>query len=89
VIKHGRVAASKRHHRIFRRGSVGQALKFSSRPPDDLAPAPVGDTFVRIIAGFDVGVIAAAFGLAAARVLKTPIDQAWPPGPWCSRRGPS
>jgi len=82
VIKHGRVAAAKRHHRVFRRGSVRQALKFSSRPPDDLAPAPVGDTFVRIIAGFDVGVIAATFGLAAARVLKTPIDQAWPPGPW-------
>jgi hypothetical protein len=82
VIKYGRVAAAKRHPRVFRRGSLRQALKFSSRPPDDLVPAPVGDTFVRVIAGFDVGVIAATFGLAAARVLKTPIDQVWPPGPW-------
>jgi hypothetical protein len=82
VIKHGRVAAAERHPRVFRRGSLRQALKFSSRPPDDLVPAPVGDPFVRVIAGFDVGVIAAAFGLAAARVLKTPIDQVWPPGPW-------
>jgi hypothetical protein len=83
VIKHGRVEAAKHHQRVFRRGgSLKQALAFSSSPPADLDPAPVGDTFVRVIAGFDVGVIAATFGLAAARVLKTPIDQAFPPGPW-------
>ena len=82
VIKHGRVEAAKRHQRVFRHGSVKQALAFSSSPPPDLQPAPVGDTYVRIIAGFDVGVIAATFGLAAARVLKSPIDQAFPPGPW-------
>jgi hypothetical protein len=82
VIKHGRVEAARHHHRFFRRGSVKQAVMLSSQPPPDLVPAPVGDTYVRIIAGFDVGVIAATFGLAAARVLKTPIDQAWPPGPW-------
>jgi hypothetical protein len=58
------------------------ALTPRTRPPDDLEAAPVGDGFVRIIAGFNVGVIGATFGLAAARVLKTPIDQAWPPGPW-------
>jgi hypothetical protein len=82
VIKHGRVEAAKRHRRVFHGGSVTQAVRLSSRPPADLAPAPVGDTFVRIIAGFDVGVIASAFGLAAARVLRKFIDQAWPPGPW-------
>ena len=68
VIKHGRPNAAERHKRGF-------------RPHADFE-APVGDRFVRVIAGFNVGVIAATFGLAAARVLKTPIDQAWPPGPW-------
>jgi Vacuolar protein sorting-associated protein 62 len=82
VIKHGRVEAAKRHHRIFRRGSIKQALAFSSSPPADLQPAPVGDTYVRVIAGFDVGVIGATFGLAVAQILKSPIDQAFPPGPW-------
>jgi len=82
VIKHGRVEAARRHRRIFRRGSVKEALEFSSQPPADLDPAPVGDTFVRVIAGFDVGVIAGTFGLAVARILKTFIDQAWAPGPW-------
>jgi hypothetical protein len=82
VIKHGRVQAARRHPRVFRRGSVKEALSFSSQPPADLVPASVGDTFVRVIAGFDVGVVAATFGLAAARVLKSPIDQAFPPGPW-------
>jgi hypothetical protein len=61
---------------------VGHALTPRSRPPQNLVKAPVGDPFVRVIAGFNVGVLAATFGLAAARVLKTPIDQAWPPGPW-------
>jgi hypothetical protein len=61
---------------------VKHALTPRTRPPDDLDPAPVGDGFVRVIAGFNVGVIAATFALALARVLKTPIDQAWPPGPW-------
>ncbi len=59
-----------------------QALKLRSRPPDDLRKAPVGDPFVRVIAGFNVGVLAATLGLAAARLLKTPIDQALPRGPW-------
>jgi Vacuolar protein sorting-associated protein 62 len=82
VIKHGRAEAARRHRRIFRRGTVKDALAFSSSPPAGLNPAPVGDTYVRVIAGFNVGVIAAAVGLAAARVLKSPIDQAFPPGPW-------
>jgi hypothetical protein len=85
VIEQGRVKAAeqdKREFHRFDRGGVKEALKLSSSPPDNLSPAPVGDRFVRVIAGFDVGVIAAAFGLAAARVLKTPIDQLWPPSPW-------
>jgi hypothetical protein len=66
VIKHGRPTAAERHR---------------DRPAVHL-DAPVGDRYVRIIAGFNVSILAATFGLAAARVLKTPIDQAWPPGPW-------
>jgi Vacuolar protein sorting-associated protein 62 len=62
--------------------ALRRALTLRSRPPEDLDEAPVGDPFVRVIAGFNVGVLAATFGLAAARVLKTPIDQEWPPGPW-------
>ena len=97
IMRHGRVEAARRHPRaLFRRRAarerqtqtasvptrVAQALTPDSGPPDNLNEAPVGDRFVRIIAGFNVGVLAATFGLAAARVLKTPIDQAWPPGPW-------
>ena len=82
VIKHGRVEAARRHRRVFRRGSVKEALSFNSSPPADLVPAPVGDGFVRVIAGFDVLAIAAAFGLIAARAVRPVIDQAWPPGPW-------
>jgi hypothetical protein len=66
VIKHGRPAAAVRHR---------------DRPATHF-DAPVGDRYVRVIAGFDVGVLAAAFGLAAARVAKTFIDQGLPPGPW-------
>ncbi len=66
VIKHGRPAAAERHR---------------DRPATNFN-APVGDRYVRVIAGFDVGVIAATFALALARVVKTPIDQAFPPGPW-------
>jgi hypothetical protein len=66
VIKHGRPAAAARHR---------------GRPAVHM-DAPVGDRFVRVIAGFDVGVIAGTFALALARVLRTFIDQAWPPGPW-------
>ena len=82
VIRHGRVEAAKRQRRVFGRFDFKRAVSFSSHPPDGLVPAPVGDTFVRVIAGFDVGVIAATFGLAAARIVKSVIDQAFPPGPW-------
>lgn len=82
VIMHGRVEAARRHRRVFRRGNLKAALSFSSSPPADLAPAPVGDPFVRVIAGFDVLAVAAAFGLLAARAVRPVIDQAWPPGPW-------
>ncbi len=66
VIKHGRPAAAERHR---------------DRPARNF-DAPVGDRYVRVIAGFDVGVVAATFALALARVAKTFIDQAFPPGPW-------
>jgi hypothetical protein len=66
VIKHGRPEAKARHR---------------DRPAVHM-DAPVGNRFVRVIAGFDVGVVAATFALALARVVRTPIDQAFPPGPW-------
>ncbi|MBV9002485.1 MAG: hypothetical protein JO304_25750 [Solirubrobacterales bacterium] len=66
VIKHGRPEAARRHR---------HSREFHG-------PAAVGDLYVRVIAGFDVGVLGGTIGLAAARVLKTPIDQAFPPGPW-------
>ena len=66
VIKHGRRDAAQRH----RNSRIFHG------------PAPVGDRYVRVIAGFNVGVLAATFGLASARLLKTPIDQAWPSRPW-------
>jgi hypothetical protein len=66
VIKHGRPEAAERHR---------------DRPATDFN-APVGDRYVRVIAGFNVGVIAATFALALARVARTFIDQAFPPGPW-------
>src|SRR6185437_6160161 len=66
VIKHGRPQAAARHR---------------NRPAVHM-DAPVGDRFVRVIAGLDVGVIAATFALAIARVAKTFIDQAFPPSPW-------
>ncbi|HET6869837.1 MAG TPA: hypothetical protein VFH80_28240, partial [Solirubrobacteraceae bacterium] len=66
VIKHGRPEAAARHR---------------DRPAVNM-DAPVGDRFVRVIAGFNVGVLAATFALALGRVVKTPIDQAFPPGPW-------
>ncbi len=66
VVKHGRPAAAERHR---------------DRPATNFN-APVGDRYVRVIAGFDVGVIAATFALALARVFRTFIDQAFAPGPW-------
>jgi hypothetical protein len=66
VIKHGRPEAAERHR---------------DRPATNFN-APVGDRYVRVIAGFNVGVIAATFALALARVARTFIDQAFPPGPW-------
>ena len=68
VVKRGRPEAARRHHRGF-------------RPTGDYQ-ASVGDRFVRVIAGFNVGVIAGAFGLGVARILKTFVDQWFAPGPW-------
>ena len=41
------------------------------------------DRYIRVIAGFNVGVVSVVVGLVAARLLKTVIDQAWP-GRWWS-----
>jgi hypothetical protein len=68
-------------HSVIKHGRPGAAERHRDRPAVHM-DAPVGDRFVRVIAGFDVGVIAGTFALALARVLKTPIDQAWAPGPW-------
>jgi hypothetical protein len=62
------------------------ALKPQSAPAD-LHEAAIGDPFVRVIAGFNVGVLAAALGLAGARVVKPLIDQI-EPGQWWALLGP-
>jgi hypothetical protein len=62
------------------------ALKFQSAP-EGIEQAPMGDPFVRVIAGFNVGVLAAAIGLAGGRLAKTVIDQIVP-GQWWALVGP-
>jgi hypothetical protein len=58
-----------------------------------LPPAPVGGRLapangvVRVIAGFNVGVLAAALGLVAARLIASLIDQ-WQPGHWWALLAP-
>jgi hypothetical protein len=58
-----------------------------------LPPAPVAsplappDRLVRVIAGFNVGVLSVALGLVAARFTKTLIDQ-WQPGHWWALLAP-
>jgi hypothetical protein len=62
------------------------ALKPQSRPAG-LQEAEIGDPFVRVIAGFDIGVLAAALGLAGGRFVKTLIDQL-DPGQWWALLAP-
>jgi hypothetical protein len=62
------------------------ALKFQSAP-EDLEEAAVGDPFVRVIAGFNVGVLATTIGLAGGRLAKTVVDQIVP-GQWWALVGP-
>lgn len=68
-------------HSVIKHGRPGAAARHRDRPATAM-DAPVGDRFVRVVAGFDVGVIAGTFALAFARIVKTFIDQAFPPGPW-------
>jgi hypothetical protein len=53
------------------------------RPPTPADRAPIGDTYVRIVAGFNVGVVAATIGLGLGQAVKGLIDQAHP-GYWWS-----
>jgi hypothetical protein len=43
--------------------------------PENLHEAPLGDPFVRVVAGFNVVVLAATLSLAVARIVKPLIDQ--------------
>jgi hypothetical protein len=80
-------------HRIVRdnRTEARQALtappvtlrRPHSGPLTDADRAPIGDTYVRIIAGFNVGAVAATIGLGLGQVVKGLIDQAHP-GYWWS-----
>ncbi len=56
-------------------------------PPEDLHEAPIGDPFVQVIAGFNVGVLAITLGLAGARIVKALVDQI-DPGQWWAMLGP-
>jgi Vacuolar protein sorting-associated protein 62 len=59
-------------------------------PPTDLHPDPIGDPFVRVLAGFNVVVLGAAFGLAGARIIQPLIEQIGEiePGQWWSLLAP-
>jgi hypothetical protein len=52
------------------------ALRFQSAP-DSLEPAAVGDPFVRVVAGFNVGVLAVVVGLAGARLVDRSGQPRW------------
>jgi hypothetical protein len=62
------------------------ALKLQG-PPPDLKPDPIGDRFVRVLAGFNVVVLGAALGLAGARIIQPLIDQI-DPGQWWALLAP-
>lgn len=76
-------------HDIVRAGRA-RAHEYALKPQLRLNDAPevaLNDRFVRIIAGFNVGVLAAALGLAGARLAKTLVDQI-SPGHWWALLGP-
>jgi hypothetical protein len=67
----------------------GRTAARAAPPAPDSTPAvkPPGDPFVRVVAGFNVGVLAAALGLAGARLIEPLIDQIRP-GLWWALVGP-
>ncbi len=71
VVKHGRARARELASERAKRG----------QPAATLRDAPIGDPFVRVIAGFNVAAVAATLGLALATPIKALIDQ-WQPGHW-------
>jgi hypothetical protein len=76
-------------HDIVRAGRA-RAHAYALKPQLRLNDPPevaLNDRFVRIIAGFNVGVLAAALGLAGARLAKTVVDQI-SPGHWWALLGP-
>ncbi len=75
IVEHDRMSARERHLRR-------KPLK--PKPPKALHSgyeSRTRETLVRVIAGFNVGVLAVAVGLVVARLVKTPIDELWP-GHW-------
>ncbi len=76
-------------HAVVTSGRAAARAAPPAPPAPDAPPAqkPPGDPFVRVIAGFNVGVLAAALGLAGARLLEPLIDQIQP-GLWWALLGP-
>jgi Vacuolar protein sorting-associated protein 62 len=63
-------------------------LKPNHPKPVRLHPEPPSqEALVRLVAGFNVGVLAVALGLVGGRLLKTPVDQLWP-GRWWTLLAP-
>jgi hypothetical protein len=91
IVGQGRRAARQNnprpHAARLTRPKLGLASLKPQSAPADLNEAKIGEPIVRVIAGFNVWVIAAALGLAGARVVKTLIDQI-DPGQWWALLGP-
>jgi hypothetical protein len=73
------------HRPTLARPSLAAVMPQSA--PENLEQAKVGDPFVRVVAGFNVGVLAVVVGLAGGRLIKTVIDQICP-GQWWALLGP-
>jgi hypothetical protein len=82
IVRSDRLSA---RHRLLVLGAKRPARPRRA-PHPRRAPTPQ-ERMVRVIAGFNVGVLAAALGLVAGRFAKTLIDQ-WQPGHWWALLAP-
>ena len=75
ILEHDRTSA--REH-YLRRGPLKPKSPKAVRAPHERTAQ---ENLVRVIAGFNVGVLAVAIGLVVGRLAKAPIEQLWP-GHW-------
>jgi hypothetical protein len=86
IVRTDRISARERYldagsdSHTSRRARSRRALRVSRRPTPQ-------ERLVRVIAGFNVGVLSAALGLVGGRFAKTLIDQ-WQPGHWWALLAP-